>query len=85
MFDLLTYKLVRTTWFYQGFYQTILKAHRLNTIIDSDRIMVLDAGKIVEFDSGRHLVRNANSTFKSMIEESKDKKQLYRALGLTKF
>ena len=65
--------------------QTILKAHRLNTIIDSDRIMVLDAGKIVEFDSGRQLVRNCNSTFRSMIEESKDKKQLYRALGLTKF
>ena len=43
--------------------------------------MVLDAGEIVEFDNGKKLVQNEKSILKSMIDESKDKNQLYRALG----
>ena len=45
-------------------------AHRLNTIMDSSRIMVLDAGKVVEFDSPENLLRKTDSIFYGMAKES---------------
>lgn len=48
----------------------ITVAHRLNTIIDSDMIMVLDAGQLVEFASPYDLLRKPDGVFTSLVEQT---------------
>ena len=46
-------------------------AHRINTIIESDRVLVLSFGQIKEFDSPANLMRNPDSEFSALIQELK--------------
>ncbi|ORZ35477.1 P-loop containing nucleoside triphosphate hydrolase protein [Catenaria anguillulae PL171] len=45
-------------------------AHRLNTVIDFDFILALDAGKVVEFGSPADLLERPESLFSSLVEET---------------
>ena len=44
-------------------------AHRINTIMDSDRIVVLDHGNVAEFDTPAALVRQKGLFFE-LVKES---------------
>jgi ABC-type multidrug transport system fused ATPase/permease subunit len=45
-------------------------AHRMHTIIDSDRIMVLDQGQLVELDSPTQLLQNPQSKFYQLVNNT---------------
>jgi ABC-type multidrug transport system fused ATPase/permease subunit len=45
-------------------------AHRINTVLDSQRVMVLDAGRVVEFDAPAALLANPSSAFAALVRES---------------
>ncbi|KAL4247277.1 ATP-binding cassette transporter C [Abortiporus biennis] len=52
-------------------------AHRLQSIMDADKIMVLDAGQIVEFDDPKELLKNDASAFRRLVDESNNEGQLH--------
>ncbi|KAL0305439.1 UNVERIFIED_CONTAM: ABC transporter C family member 2 [Sesamum radiatum] len=48
----------------------LIIAHRLNTIIDCDRILLLDAGQVVEFDTPETLLQREDSAFSKMVQST---------------
>ncbi len=61
--DSLVQNMIRTQ--FKG--STILTiAHRLHTIIDYDKIMVLDSGLVSEFDTPQRLLMNVSGLFTNM-------------------
>ena len=46
-------------------------AHRLNTVIQSDKVLVLDNGICVEYDSPQNLMKDPRSHFSALLKELK--------------
>ncbi|XP_071820673.1 ATP-binding cassette sub-family C member 4-like isoform X2 [Apostichopus japonicus] len=47
----------------------ITVAHRLNTIMDSNKVMVLDGGQVVEFDHPYNLLQNSAGAFSNFVSQ----------------
>ncbi|KAB0802273.1 hypothetical protein PPYR_04459 [Photinus pyralis] len=45
-------------------------AHRLHTVMDSDKVMVMDAGKMIEFDHPHLLLQNEHGALFGMVEQT---------------
>jgi len=45
-------------------------AHRLHTIISSDRILVLNAGQVMEFDTPAALMKQQGGAFKALVDQT---------------
>lgn len=62
-------------------FTVITVAHRLYTVIDSDRVLVMDAGYAKEYDIPHKLLQNENSIFRGMVEATgpQESEQLKKA------
>ncbi|KAI1299647.1 ATP-binding cassette sub-family C member 3 [Halotydeus destructor] len=69
--DLETDDLIQKTIKTEFVKSTVLTiAHRLNTIMDYDRVLVLDQGMVSEFDTPKRLLDNQRSVFHSMVKDA---------------
>jgi len=69
--DLETDDLIQATIRNEFFNCTVLTiAHRLKTVMDSDKILVLDNGFVRELDSPENLLKNTSSIFYSLAKDS---------------
>lgn len=66
--DLMIQKIVKETFVNCT---VLIIAHRLETVMDSDKILVLDDGRLIEFDKTNDLLMNQNGVFYRMIKEAR--------------
>lgn len=45
-------------------------AHRLHTVMDSDRVLVMDAGEVVEFDHAFNLLKKPDGYLRQLVDET---------------
>ncbi|XP_061171411.1 ATP-binding cassette sub-family C member 5-like [Saccostrea echinata] len=50
----------------------LIIAHRLNTVLSCNRILVMEEGKVVEFDTPGKLMSNPKSKFKTMLDATEN-------------
>ncbi|OGM43993.1 ABC bile acid transporter [Aspergillus bombycis] len=60
----------------------IVIAHRLQTIADFDRVLVLHEGKAVEFGSPQDLMRSRHGLFRQLVDDDVDKENLYSQMNI---
>ncbi|KAJ1731585.1 hypothetical protein LPJ72_003854 [Coemansia sp. Benny D160-2] len=73
-------RLQRTIRGYEFANSTILCiAHRLRTVIDYDRVLVLDKGKVAEFDTPKNLLKKKGGIFRGMCEDTGELEHLVAA------
>lgn len=69
--DASTDQLIQKTIREQFAHCTVLTIeHRLHTILDSDRILVMDAGRAVEFDHAHRLLQNDDGFLTKLLNET---------------
>lgn len=51
-------------------------AHRLNTVINSDKILVLEGGQLKEYDKPSELLKNPESFFAQLYNESQKENKM---------
>ncbi|KAI2474040.1 Putative multidrug resistance-associated protein lethal(2)03659-like Protein [Diabrotica virgifera virgifera] len=69
--DAQTDKFIQTTIRTKFAHCTVLTiAHRLNTVMDSDRLMVLDNGLLIEFDHPHILLQNREGLLSEMVKKT---------------
>ncbi|KAJ7768239.1 multidrug resistance-associated ABC transporter [Mycena metata] len=56
-------------------------AHRLKSVMNADKVMVLDGGRIVEFGAPKDLLKDKEGMFRALVDESEDKEVLYSTVG----
>lgn len=65
--DLMIQEAIKTNF---GELTMLTIAHRLNTIIESDRVLVMDAGRLVEFDEPITLLQNKEGIFRNLVDQT---------------